>query len=350
MYGGQYAITSTPSNRDASPFVFLDKLDKTGDATRNMMLINANKGNGAIIYSTTISGIQSGTEYGFSMWLANVNQVFTNSTPDTSNTYPNPKTANVEILVNGTSLGRIKQPLDTVWRQYGGLWTAPSSANAVIQIVNRETLGNDISGFVIDDLKFSTTYSITKTATVTSPICALPVNYVSFEVLNKKHVAELAWQTTSEKNNSHFVVERSSNGMEFIPLGKINATHDVYARVAEYNFIDNSPLYGTSYYRLKQVDLDGKSTYTPVRTIHREPSLLVSIYPNPSENGFHISVITGGSNPVSCILRDLSGKTISSFQVSSTDVQSFGNELSPGIYILEVLDGNHVETLKLIKN
>ncbi len=352
VYGNDIAVTNNPPAFNASNNTYLAKNDITGDATRNMLLVNAGVTTSSIsiVYSTTVTGVVAGTQYGFSMWLANVAPMFINANPDTSNTYPNPKTADVQILINGVPLFNIKQPLDTLWRNYAATWTASSSGTAVIQIKNLENQGNGISGYVIDNVEFSTVYSVTKTATITSPICALPVNYLSFDLVNKPKSVEVDWQTTSEVNNSYFEIERSSDGVNFISLGKVNGPKNGSSSLLSYVFTDYYPLNGTSYYRIKQVDLDGNYTYTPIRSIQREASLLVQLFPNPSDNNFNISIISGTVDQIHASIKDISGKNISAFQFNSGDFLTFGNDLQPGVYLLQLQSGSYVEVLKLVKN
>ena len=86
----------------------------------------------------------------------------------------------------------------------------------------------------------------------------------SFSSSERKNKTELGWTTASEINNDHFLLERSADGMNYVLLGKVkgagNSVHDM-----NYAFIDESPLNGNNYYRLTQVNFDGKSaSYSPV--------------------------------------------------------------------------------------
>jgi hypothetical protein len=114
------------------------------------------------------------------------------------------------------------------------------------------------------------------------PTNPLPVEFDQFEAdLINDHVT-LSWSTHIEKNNDYFTIERSKNAEEFLSIGSIrgNGTSHVLHR---YNFTDNEPLEGRSYYRLKQTDYDGKSAYHPevkvITYIIAHP--LLEVYPNP---------------------------------------------------------------------
>lgn len=111
----------------------------------------------------------------------------------------------------------------------------------------------------------------------------LPIELLHFAA--KGHGAEVHtdWSTASEKNNDHFVVERSADGMEFELVGTVPGAGNSQA-LLNYRLVDGSPLPGISYYRLKQVDHDGTFTYGPVVPVLRDrtgPSF--TLWPNPAQ-------------------------------------------------------------------
>jgi len=100
--------------------------------------------------------------------------------------------------------------------------------------------------------------------------CApLPVELILFTAtITVRQAVALHWITASEKNSHSFVVERSADGKVFRSLRTLAAAGSTQARTA-YDLTDEQPLAGTSYYRLRQVDLDGTTTYSPVRNVMR---------------------------------------------------------------------------------
>ena len=100
--------------------------------------------------------------------------------------------------------------------------------------------------------------------------CApLPVELILFTATNTaQQGVALHWVTASEKNSHSFVVERSADGKIFHRIGTLAAAGSTQARTT-YDLTDEQPLSGTSYYRLRQVDLDGTTTYSPVRNVKR---------------------------------------------------------------------------------
>ncbi|MCB0478742.1 MAG: T9SS type A sorting domain-containing protein [Crocinitomicaceae bacterium] len=115
---------------------------------------------------------------------------------------------------------------------------------------------------------------------------ALPINLVEFEAhpLNKNNV-QLQWTTASEINNDYFTLEKSQNGFDWIAFATIQGAGNSSSN-KHYNHIDHDPFLGLSYYRLKQTDFDGSSTYSDIESVlldeeyEKDENWLV--YPNPS--------------------------------------------------------------------
>jgi hypothetical protein len=118
--------------------------------------------------------------------------------------------------------------------------------------------------------------------------CPLPVELLSFDARPQGQHALLTWTTGSEENSAHWVVERSANGVDFLPLGQVNAAGNSMIQV-EYNFPDRTALRGWNYYRLKQVDKDSNYTYTEVRSVYiNERPSTIEVYPNPANDVVNI--------------------------------------------------------------
>ena len=112
----------------------------------------------------------------------------------------------------------------------------------------------------------------------------LPVEFLSFEAFARDMHVDVKWSTASENGSGWFNVQRSGDGETFTNIGRVNASGVTYSRM-DYQFKDNAPLPGLSYYRLEQVDLDGTATLThavPVYFKGTTPSL--QVYPNPARD------------------------------------------------------------------
>jgi large repetitive protein len=84
----------------------------------------------------------------------------------------------------------------------------------------------------------------------------LPVEIISFYAICQLHGIEIIWQTASEQNNSHFIIEKSHDALIFNPIGIIKGKGNSNIEVS-YSFTDNHIQSIDNYYRLKQVDYDG---------------------------------------------------------------------------------------------
>ncbi len=112
----------------------------------------------------------------------------------------------------------------------------------------------------------------------------LPVQLLSFTATRQGAVVRTAWATASEKNSSHFVVQRSTDGSTFSDVQRVAAQGTSLLR-HDYAAVDAQPLPGTSYYRLRQVDLDGTVAYSAVVTVRFATELAapaLAVYPNPT--------------------------------------------------------------------
>ncbi|MBK6975910.1 MAG: T9SS type A sorting domain-containing protein [Cytophagaceae bacterium] len=116
----------------------------------------------------------------------------------------------------------------------------------------------------------------------------LPVNIISFdsEVTNNQSV-KLIWKTASETNNQYFDVQRSTNGKDFTMIGRVNGKGNTQETIS-YEYSDNQPKNGINYYRLKQVDFNGKSEYSKIIAA-QEISGLTKVYPNPVKDILQIN-------------------------------------------------------------
>jgi hypothetical protein len=127
--------------------------------------------------------------------------------------------------------------------------------------------------------------------------------------------AQLTWSTASEANNDHFEVERSFDGTRFTKLDQVAGQGTTSLRTA-YAFTDAgvaSKATGAVYYRLKQVDTDGKVAYSPVRTVSfTKPAVLsLNLYPNPAQTVTKLDLSQlPATATVQVLVLDATGRTV----------------------------------------
>ena len=174
---------------------------------------------------------------------------------------------------------------------------------------------------------------------------ALPIELLSFNAKVNLANVELKWSTAVEINNDYFTIFRSSDGEQYEELTEIaGAGSNNYE--LEYSFIDDDPIKGIAYYKLKQTDFDGKyEEFPPISVNFTSGKGAIKIYPNPITKGnpLNISYVNNnlsGEN-VEIEIYDITGKLVysESFEKDNTDFQTslnITNNLNQGNYIINI--------------
>lgn len=161
----------------------------------------------------------------------------------------------------------------------------------------------------------------------------LPVVLSYFTAKAGVNRVELKWQTLSEQNNDYFLIERSTDSKSFTTITKI-AGQGTASNITNYTAVDYSPLAGTNYYRLKQVDKDGKVTDYDIKAVEFKLSdNLVKIYPNPVVSGTATLQLGSGNYNLAEVINTYGRvvKTIA-IQPGATSQSISLNELPQAVY------------------
>jgi hypothetical protein len=203
--------------------------------------------------------------------------------------------------------------------------------------------GNSASGYVISAISTST-FSPFALASST-PANPLPITLVAFNAVMHGPVVDLTWITATETNNAFFTVERSRDGIDFETVVTVEGAGTTSAE-QRYAATDDAPYRGWSYYRLRQTDLDGHFTYSDIVPVNNA-SALGSVYPNPVR-GDHFTFVTGGGLAADALVRvlDMTGKLVASYPVTGDRVEIHSGSLGEGVYSLQVISGNTLETIR----
>lgn len=148
----------------------------------------------------------------------------------------------------------------------------------------------------------------------------LPVRLSSFEVSSVRNDAKLSWTTASELDNDYFHIQRSADGQYFETIGKIQG-NGTTSTESSYSFTDRNigKLNGEVYYRLKQVDYNGKSELSHIVSTRFDLRSDSKVYPNPVYN--RLKIHTGKyKGDVTVNLLDVSGRMIISKTISNRDI------------------------------
>lgn len=175
----------------------------------------------------------------------------------------------------------------------------------------------------------------------------LPVKLLSFTAQkNDEHNVTLKWATASETNSSYFVVERSTDMKQFESIARVrsignsNVQHTYFANDRR----TNEPVI---YYRLKQVDTDGKQELSSVISVKFEEEENVSMYPNPANGTIYFSHTS--SYQSKCTVYDMNGKEVKEFMLEQNGITSVDcSDLQPGMYFVKISNASGVNTLRLV--
>jgi hypothetical protein len=170
-------------------------------------------------------------------------------------------------------------------------------------------------------------------ATPTTPCVILPIELMSFNGVDKAGKNELSWSTASETNSNYYEIERME-GVDFIKIGTVKSIGNSDTR-SNYQFIDEYPLEGTNYYRLKQIDYDGQFEYFDVIAVENESITKnqISILTNPVKEELFISMPFESEN--NYIIFNTIGQVVQKGVMVSGNSISV-NALSNGLYFIHI--------------
>ncbi len=186
----------------------------------------------------------------------------------------------------------------------------------------------------------------------------LPVELIGFDAAWAGKTPVLTWATASEKNNDYFAIERSSDGVAFQTIGKLAGAGSTSARTS-YQYADGTLAQmaaTTVYYRLRQVDTDGTTSFSPVRSLRVAAVVAqvfkANVFPNPYDSKVAVRVNSLGTDAISFTVRNVLGQTVLTKTVrvatGEQDVElAEATALPRGMYYLTVRQGNEQQVLRL---
>ncbi len=191
----------------------------------------------------------------------------------------------------------------------------------------------------------------------------IPVELISFSVSVKANSIALFWSTASEMNNHGFEIQRASadgsNNFEWTAIGFVNGNGTTTEK-NNYSFIDRSPLTGTSYYRLKQIDLDGTSRIFEAEMVEFGPVNDYSLeqnYPNPFNPSTTIKYSIPDAGYVNLTVYNMLGSEVAVLVNENKDAGTHSVEFSTeksefnlgsGVYIYTLKAGNFSQIRKMV--
>jgi Secretion system C-terminal sorting domain len=190
-----------------------------------------------------------------------------------------------------------------------------------------------------------------------APMSTLPVKMYSFTANLNNSKVDLKWITASEINVSHFIVEKSTDGINFSDAGMVFANGNATDKT-NYSLSDNvnTSQAGVFYYRLRSIDIDGKSELSETRIIRlgkkTENTISIVTFPNPVSNEVRITIPSEWQNKkVVYEIFNVNGRTAKKIETANSSQTETINvsSLSPGYYIVRVSFEGQTAQQKIIK-
>jgi hypothetical protein len=186
----------------------------------------------------------------------------------------------------------------------------------------------------------------------------LPISLLSFTAVPITNAVKLNWVTETETNNDFFTIERSIDGVSFEIVTIVDGAGNSN-QILEYSAYDESPYKGVSYYRLKQTDYDGTSSYSQIEAVNfgdNSSPLQLNIQPNPSSQNTVTNIVIGGAagKDVLVVVYNSVGEEIySKITITGTNgdaIVAIDNtaKLSAGVYIISASSKNEIVRKKLV--
>ena len=178
---------------------------------------------------------------------------------------------------------------------------------------------------------------------------SLPIQWLDFVARLENKNVRLTWTVAMEQNNKFFVIERSNNGRNWIAIGTVNSLGNIDQN-RMYESYDMMPKEGVNFYRIKQVDINGRYTYSDIRQvliINQQSGFVV--YPNPTTDIVHY-VIPNFSSAEHYELRltGIDGRLIHNYSITNSQGTLSMKNLSSGVYVLKISNNKGMTSNKKI--
>lgn len=179
----------------------------------------------------------------------------------------------------------------------------------------------------------------------------LPVELTKFNGTLNKGLASLIWQTSSELNNKGFEVELSDNGNDFRKVGFVKGAGTTN-QIQNYTF-DCSVNQAIVYFRLRQLDVDGKFNYSPVIALRQVNAQTASISPNPSYSDIQLSLTGYDNEKLQTVITNLLGQPVAFINGLPEQVEAefsqVAKSLKVGTYNITITGAAQAKTIRFIK-
>lgn len=254
----------------------------------------------------------------------------------------------INLIADSAQFGNVSGINNTrIARYTGSNWNLITASNASAITGTMQTATNTQNVFGV----------FTGTDNTTNP---LPVTFKSLFANKNAEDVIVTWSTATEINNKGFEVERSIDGKTFDFIGFVkgmgNSNKVQNYQLTDANAFKQFPV-SVLFYRLKQVDFDGKFSYSNMVSVNNNVEITngVSAYPNPFTNELNVSINAANNETAIIEIMDIQGKIVASKSaaiLTGINIIPFNENsyLQAGIYIARLTLNGEIKTIKLVKN
>lgn len=209
-------------------------------------------------------------------------------------------------------------------------WTGPNGYTADTRTITFASVTTTNVG------SYNVTYTdafgcaVSATFQLTYKAAVIPVELIHFTATPLSKTNLLTWETATERQNKGFDIQRQKENGEWFSIGFVTAQ----GKASIYTFEDNAPL-SISYYRLRQMGLDGTEAFSKVISVQRNNNGSVSITPNPTSGKIHVSLPTN-DEPTTITLYDLSGRQMMVQKTVQSLIELDLSTFAKGVYMIDI--------------
>lgn len=177
----------------------------------------------------------------------------------------------------------------------------------------------------------------------------LPVELANFQAKSTQKSALLTWATATEKDNAYFDIEQSTNGKEFQTIGQVKGRGTTTGERV-YNYEHTTPSVGINYYRLKQVDVDGKETLSKIVSVNFDKNKTSKVYPTLVKDIINVE-FSGHNGATDVQIINLLGQVVKAQKLQNTEGVTPMNisDLATGSYIMRLVSKSGSESHRFEK-
>ena len=220
------------------------------------------------------------------------------------------------------------------WKKFTYTWNSGTATTADLSIINNNaaTTGND---FMIDEISFK----------VAGTLRTLPVTWLSVSAKLVSKEVQVLWKVANEVNVSNYIVQRSTDGISFTDIAVINANAATSIE-KQYSAIDRLPQMGINYYRIRQVDNDGKFTYSQTVLVNVTETGAMIVWPNPATTTLNIQ---NGQAMQRLQCFNSSGQLLYDVKPAATQYAIPVQQWPAGVYYIQITGNNQVQQTRFVK-